>query len=76
MITVQVINENTGKPCKGKRVSVSVKGNWFPGGFVGKGYTNNNGEFHVDVKPTQGTIYVDGTTQYEGYLSGREVIYI
>ncbi len=38
--------------------------------------TDSDGEAHFDVESTDGKVYVDGSTQYEGRLAGRVVIYI
>jgi hypothetical protein len=39
-------------------------------------WTDSNGEAHFDVSPNHGKVFVDGSTEYEGHLSGRIVVYI
>ncbi len=39
-------------------------------------WTAYNGEAHFDVRPNAGSVLVNGTTKYEGSLSGYLVIYI
>ena len=49
MITVQVISKATGKPLSGKRVYVAFSG--LRGGL--EGYTNSNGDVHLNADPFQ-----------------------
>lgn len=73
MITIRVISHSTGKAVKGVRVGVGFGG--FFGTYMPSIYTDSNGDAHFDVKPQEGTVYVDGDTNYKGYLSGRVVVY-
>ncbi len=75
MVTVQVIYRNSGKPIKGKKVALGIDG-LFSGGVTHGKWTDYNGEAHFDVKPNQGKVYVEGAKRYEGYLSGRVVVYV
>lgn len=71
MVTVQVFSKSTGKPVSGKKVYVSFSG--LRGGL--EGYTDNNGEAHLNVDPGSGEVYVSGNKVHQGYLSGRVVVY-
>ena len=75
MITVKVIHRSSGKPIKGKKVALGVSG-LLSGGVTHGEWTDSNGEAHFNVKPNHGKVYVNGSTEYEGYLSGRVVVYI
>jgi len=72
MITVQVISKATGKPLSGKRVYVAFSG--LRGGL--EGYTNSNGDVHLNADPGSGEVYVSGSKVHQGYLSGRIVVYV
>ncbi len=71
MVTVKVIRRSSGDAIKGKKVALSV-----PMGVTSDQWTNSNGEAHFDVSPNHGKVFVDGSTEYEGHLSGRIVVYI
>jgi hypothetical protein len=75
MVTVKVIRRSSGDPVKGKKVALGINA-IFSGGVTNSQWTDSNGEAHFDVKPNQGKVFVDGSTEYEGYLSGRIVVYI
>lgn len=75
MVTVKVVNQSSGNSAQGKKVSLYVK-ELFSGGVTEPQYTNSNGEAHFDISPTNGEVYVDGTTKYKGRLEGRMVVYI
>ncbi|HEX8072570.1 MAG TPA: hypothetical protein VF546_21660 [Pyrinomonadaceae bacterium] len=75
MVTVKVVRQSSGDPIKGKRVALSIDA-VFSGGVTDSQWTDYNGEAHFDVKPNQGKVFVDGSTEYEGHLSGRIVVYI
>lgn len=75
MVTVKVIRRSSGDPVKGKKVALGIDA-FFSGGVTKGQWTDSNGEAHFDVKPNQGKVFVDGSTEYEGYLSGRIVVYI
>ena len=75
MVTVKVIWESTGKPAKGKRVSLGFDG-LLTGGFTDSEFTDDNGEVHFETDPRDGQVYVDGKSKYKGRISGRVVIYI
>jgi uncharacterized protein YfaS (alpha-2-macroglobulin family) len=71
MVTVKVIRRSSGDPVKGKKVALKV-----PLGVTNSEWTDSNGEAHFDVKPADGKVFVDGSTEHEGHLSGRIVVYI
>ncbi len=75
MVTVRVIDRSSGKPVKGKKVALGISG-LLSGGVTRGEWTDSNGDAHFDVKPAHGKVYVSGTKQYEGHLSGRIVVYI
>jgi len=75
VITVKVIHQSSGKPIKGKKVAVGISG-LLSGGVTHGEWTDSNGEAHFDVRPNHGKVYVDGAKRYEGYLSGRVVVYV
>jgi len=72
MITVQVYSKSTGKPLSGRKVYVSFSG-LLRGGL--EGYTNSNGEVHLNADPGEGEVFVSGSRVHKGYLSGRVVVY-
>ena len=74
MFTIQIIESKYGKPAYYKKVSVGFKGVFR--GFAGDQYTDKNGEAHFSEDNGDGKIYVDGQVVYEGYISGRKIIYI
>ena len=74
MFTIQVIESNTGKPAYYKKVAVGFKG--LLRGFTKDQYTDKNGEAHFDYDNGEAKVYVGGEVKYEGYVSGRKVIYI
>jgi hypothetical protein len=45
-------------------------------GVTGNKWADSRGEAHFELEPTDRKVYVDGSTKYEGHLSGRIVIYI
>jgi hypothetical protein len=75
MITVKVVRRISGDPVKGKKVAIGVD-SFFSGGVTKGKWTDSNGEAHFDIKPCQGKVFVDGSTEYEGHLSGRIVVYL
>lgn len=75
MVTVKVCSKSSGKPVKGVKVALGISA-IFEGGVTKGQYTDSNGEAHFDVKPNNGKVFVDGSTKYEGYLSGRVVVYV
>lgn len=75
MITVKVVSKSTGKPVKGKKVSVSFDG-ILSGGSSKQEYTDTDGEAHFDNNPGKGRVYVDGSTKHEGHIAGRVVVYL
>ena len=74
MFTVRVVSESTGKPMKGRKVSVGFSG--WTRGITSAEYTDSDGEAHFDADPGQGEVYVDGKTAYRGRISGRVVVYV
>ncbi|HEX8070742.1 MAG TPA: hypothetical protein VF546_12375 [Pyrinomonadaceae bacterium] len=75
MVTVKVVRRSSGDPVKGKKVALGIDA-IFSGGVTDRQWTDSNGEAHFDVKPNHGKVFVNGSTEYEGYLSGRIVVYI
>jgi hypothetical protein len=75
MITVKVVRRSSGNPVKGKKVALGIDA-IFSGGVTKGEWTDSNGEAHFDVKPNHGKVFVDGSSEYEGYLSGRIVVYV
>jgi len=75
MVTVRVIHQSSGKPVKGKKVALGISG-LFSGGVTKAEWTDANGDAHFAVKPNHGKVFVNGSNKYEGYLSGRVVVYI
>lgn len=71
MVTVKVVRRSSGDSVKGKKVALKV-----PSGVTSDQWTDSNGEAHFDVSPNHGKVFVDGSTEYEGHLSGRIVVYI
>ena len=75
MFTIKLIEEYSGKPASGRRVSVGVSG-LFTGGVTKAQYTDEKGEVHFDYDPSEGTVYVEHQVKYEGRLEGRVLIYL
>ena len=71
MITVQVVSRSTGKPLSGKKVYVGFSG--LRGGL--EGFTDSNGNVHLNADPGSGEVFVSGSRVHQGYLSGRIVVY-
>lgn len=75
MVTVRVVSRSSGQPVKGKKVALGISA-VLSGGVTHGQWTDSNGDAHFDVKPGPGKVYVSGTKEYEGHLSGRIVVYI
>jgi len=75
MVTVKVVRRSSGDSVKGKKVSLKLD-HTIGSNVTGSEWTDSNGEAHFDVKPNHGKVYVDGSSEYEGHLSGRVVVYI
>lgn len=75
MFTIKLIEEYSGKPATGRRVSIGFNG-LFTGGVTKDQYTDEKGEVHFDYDPAEGTVYVDHQVKYEGRLEGRVLIYV
>jgi hypothetical protein len=71
MVTIKVIDESSGKPVKNKKVALGM-----PNGVTHGEWTNSEGEAYFDVKPNHGKVFVAGSKEYEGHLSGRVIVYI
>lgn len=76
MFTVKVIEQSSGRPATGVKVSVYINEGFFHFGFTGDQYTDSDGEAHFSNDNCNGTIYVKGKEVYKGYISGRKVVYI
>ena len=70
MVTVKIVSKSSGNPVRGAKVSIGVDA-VFSGGVTSTQSTDSNGEAHFDIKPSQGKVFVDGSTRHEGHLSGR-----
>lgn len=75
MVTVKVVYEKSGKPAEGKKVALYVS-RFLASGVTSGEWTDSRGEAHFDIEPCSGKVYVDGSTKYDGHLSGRMVVYI
>ena len=75
MITVRVVWRSSGKPAKDQKVALGID-TVFSGGVTSGKWTNYDGEAHFDVRSNPGKVFVNGSTKYEGHLSGRIVVYI
>jgi len=71
MVTVKIIDRSSGKPIKNKKVALGM-----PTGVTHGEFTNSYGEAHFNVEPNHGKVFVSGSKEYEGYLSGRVVVYL
>jgi len=74
MFTVQVFDRRDGQPLYYKTVAVHYSG--FAGGTTRDVKTDQNGEAHFDYRNGDGKIYVGSEVVYEGYISGRIVVYV
>jgi len=74
MITIKVIRGSSGKPTKGERVSIGFSSLFRS--VTNSEYTDEDGEAHFDAEPDDGQVFVNGSTEYEGEVRGRVVIYI
>lgn len=72
MITVHVVNERDGKPAQGADIRVAYY-NPLPCHQTGR--TNGSGDAHFTIEPCKGSIHVNGKQSFEGWLSGRIVVY-
>jgi len=74
MFTVRLIDTESGKPIRDKKVSVIFKGLFR--GCARDQYTNSEGEADFTEDNGDGTIYVNGKAVYEGRIQGRKTIYL
>jgi uncharacterized protein YfaS (alpha-2-macroglobulin family) len=74
MITVKVISKSSGNPIQGKSVSLGFDGVFR--GVTDSEYTDSDGEAHFSAQPGDGQVFVNGSTEYQGNLSGRIVVYV
>lgn len=75
MFTIKLVEQSSGKPATGRRVSIGFPG-IFDGGVTKSQYSDSNGETHWDYDPREGTVYVDRQDKYTGRLEGRVLIYL
>lgn len=75
MITVKVIRQSSGQPAEGKKVTLGFTA-ILSRGVTDTQLTDHSGEAHFDTKNGEGNVFVDGSTEHTGYLSGRIVVYI
>lgn len=71
---VRVLWRTSGKPAEGIKVAIGMAAAF--SGTAIYDSTNENGEAHFDMQPTEGNIYINGELKYKGVLSGRVVLYI
>jgi uncharacterized GH25 family protein len=77
MITVQIISQQTGKPVKGKKVSVHLNWGIMGGGTAGEDRTDENGQVEFPkADPSNGQIFIDGNTAFKGQLQGFNRIFV
>jgi hypothetical protein len=74
MITISIYKQATGKPVSGARIAVFSNG--LPGGRIGEGRTDNQGQIHFNHSPMNGKVIVNGRTEYTGRVEGNKVLYI
>jgi hypothetical protein len=74
MITVKVCYANTGKSADTIKVALGFDG--ILRGVSEDQWTDSDGEAHFDHKPGDGKVFIRGSTVYQGYLSGRVIVYI
>ncbi|HEY1402804.1 MAG TPA: hypothetical protein VGB05_01620 [Pyrinomonadaceae bacterium] len=70
---MKVVRRSSGEPVKGKKVALGIS-SLLSGGVTSGEWTDSQGEAHFDVKPNEGKVFVDGSTKFEGHLSGRVVV--
>lgn len=75
MVTVKVVSRRSGHPVKNVMVALGSSA-IFSGGVTKGQYTDSNGEAHFDVSPGNWTIFIDGSVEHKGYISGRTVVYV
>lgn len=74
MLTVQVVSKSSGKPLKGKKVTLSFDG--LLRGMSKPAFTDSRGLVNFDHKPGAGKIFVSGNSVYKGRIEGTTVVYI
>lgn len=74
MFTIKVVDRSSGRPVFGKKVQVFFDG--FFRGHTSNEYTDDEGEAHFDYDNGDGKVYVGSEEVYEGYISGRKIVYI
>lgn len=75
MVSVKVVRKSSGNPVEGAKVALGIS-ELLRGGVTSGVRTDSRGEAHFDIKPGRGKVFVNGSTEHEGHLSGRIVIYI
>ena len=75
MVTIKVVDKNSGKPAKDKKVTLVLDG-LFTGGVTNGEWTDSEGEAHFDIDPRSGEVHIGGRAVHKGHLSGRVVVYI
>lgn len=75
MVIIKVCHKSSGEAASGKRIVLGIDG-LFTGGMTDTKWTDSAGEAEFDIKPSNGRIFVDGHSVYEGRLSGRKTVYI
>lgn len=75
IVTVKAVRKSSREAVKGKKVALGIDA-FFSGGVTDIEWTDSEGEAQFSVNPGCGKVFVDGSTKYEGQLSGRVVVYI
>ena len=68
-----MISSSSGKPLKGKKVALGIDA-LLSGGVTDGKWTDAFGETTFSVKPNYGKVFVNGSTEYQGYLQGTITI--
>jgi len=72
MITVKVCYESSGEPAEDKPVSLGVE-ELFRTDYE---LTDSDGEARFNVDPCAGSVFVNGSIAFKGYLRERIVVYV
>lgn len=75
MFTIRVVHESSGRPVRNAKVCCCMSG-FFSGGFTSNEWSDGDGDATFETAPGRGTVYVNGSEAYSGYLSGRVVVYV
>ncbi len=74
MVSVQVVNQSSGRPVSsGRKVSIAFKG-LLRGNSTE--YTDGSGVAHFNADPGSGDVYVSGKKVYSGKIKGMVRVYV